>query len=213
MKSFDTVHALFDHLSSLPSLRALLLDLLSFLFYASNQPSLPISLTTTTSSMITATIPLLRLLATTPVLRYIESRAIQYRHHKHQQPSSSSSPTTPTTATAFDVHDDDEIDRQCNFLKEKGVLTVENCDEVAEEIREFQNLGRKVVFHSPPHSHSFPIAIRPDDCVWSVCHEGCNRSQILCEGIAGIRRALASHPHVTSSNQVSGKVVMMMNDD
>ena len=211
MKSFDTVHALLDHLGSLPSLRVLLLDLLSLLFYASNQPSLPTSITTasttaSTSSMIITTIPLFRLLAATPVLRYIESRAIQYRQHQQ----SSSTTTTTTTTTTFDVHDDDEIDLQCNYLKEKGVLTVENCDEVADEIREFQNLGGKVVFHSPPHSHSFPIAIRPDDCVWSVCHEGCNRSQILCEGITGIRRALASHPHVTSANQVSGKVVIII---
>ena len=152
--------------------------------------------------MIAITIPLLRLMAITPVVRYIESKAIQYVQ-PHQPLSSSSTPTIPSS---FAIHDDDEIDRECDHLTEKGVLSTDNRDEVADEIREFQNLGGKVVFHSPQHSHSFPIAIRPDDCIWSVCHEGCNRSQILCEGVAGIRRALASHPHVTASNQVGGKV-------
>ena len=202
--SFDTVHSLLSHLSILPFLRVLLLDLLSLLFYASNQPTFSQSIhnshhcINSNEHIIVISIPLIRLLAITSTLRFIESRAIQYT----QSSSSSSSPTTVN----YGVYDDEEIDRECDYLKEKGVLTINNRDEVADEIREFQNLGGKVVFHSSYHSRSFPIAIRPDDCVWSICHEGCNRSQILCEGLTGVRRALASHPHVTPANQVGGKV-------
>ena len=177
-----SVSSFIQQISNLSHLQPLFLDLLSLLYYASNIRSLPSKLTTS----ITIILPLFRALAATPQQRYIESRAIQY---------------SPSQSLPF--HSEETISRQCDLLEQVGVVTPEKRTEMEQEMCDFQQFGGKILFHSPlKGDQHVPLAIRAEDCVLNICHEGCNRSQILCEGVAGVRRALASHPHLKPFNQV-----------
>lgn len=180
-----SVFSLLQQISNLSHLQSLFLDLLSLLYYASNIHPLHSKLT----NSITIILPLFRALAATPQQRYIESRAIQYS-------SSSSSQSLP-------IHSEETISHQCDLLEQVGAVTPEKRNEMEQEICDFQQFGGRILFHSPlKGDQHVPLAIRAEDCVLSICHEGCNRSQILCEGVAGVRRALASHPHLKPFNQV-----------
>ena len=181
-----SVSSFLQQISNLSHLQPVFLDLLSLLYYASNIHPLHYKLTTS----ITITLPLFRALAATPQQRYIESRAIQYSS------SSSSSQSLP-------IHSEEAISHHCDLLEQVGVVTPEKRNEMEQEICDFQQFGGRILFHSPlKGDQHVPLAIRAEDCVLSICHEGCNRSQILCEGVTGVRRALASHPHVHPFNQV-----------
>ena len=169
---YSQLSSLLKYLDHQDNARNVVLDLISLLQLASENHNLPLQI----PNLVTVSIPLIRVLANTPILRYIESRAV----HVVNSPQ------------FFLPHSRTELEEIAQEMQRVGVISRDS-DQFIEDMSQFENYGGKICILSPTHSMT-PISVLPSDDVFSICHEGWNRSQIFCEAIHAVKRVQAMNP-------------------
>lgn len=154
--------------------RNVVLDLISLLQLASANLHLPLQI----PNLVTISIPLIRVMASTPVLRYIDSRAL----HVVDSPQ------------VYQPHSRTELEDIVEEMQRLGVVSRDS-DQFIDSLSQFEKLGGRILFFSSKHKIP-PISILPSDTILSICHEGWNRSQVLCEAIHAVQRAQAMNPEM-----------------
>ena len=87
-----------------------------------------------------------------------------------------------------------ELEEISQEMQRVGVISHDS-DQFIEDMAQFENYGGQIHILSQAHSIT-PISVLPSDDVFSICHEGWNRSQILCEAIHGVKRVQAMNPNL-----------------
>lgn len=180
-----------SHLSSLLSYldhqyyaRDVVLDLVTLLQLGSAPQLLPLQI----PNLVTVRIPLIRIMAETPVLRFIESCAVHFSE----------------SLQLFPNHSRNEFEEISYEMQRLGVISNDS-SRFIDDLIQFERFGGKVVISSLS-SNVFPIALLPSDNVFSICHEGWNRSQILLEAVRAVKRTQVLNPFLSDLEFCHGAV-------
>lgn len=118
-------------------------------------------------------------MAETPVLRFIESCAVHFSE----------------SLQLFPNHSRNEFEEISYEMQRLGVISNDS-SRFIDDLIQFERFGGKVVISSLS-SNVLPIALLPSDNVFSICHEGWNRSQILLEAVRAVKRTQVLNPFLS----------------